>query len=178
MLQRSHLWIIALALAGAGAGMLAGHWLKPQRGGAGYSHVGTLRADYTRPDLDGKPRHAGEWDGKLVVLNFWASWCAPCRTEMPLLDATARRHGGHGLAVVGIAVDEAGATRDFLRENPVGYPILIDDPQMSGELSASYGNNRKVLPYTVLIGRDGRILAQHAGSFDETALESWLKPHL
>ena len=77
-----------------------------------------------------------------------------------------------------LAVDDAAATRDFLKDSPVGYPILVDDPQTGGDLSKMYGNNRSVLPYTVLIGRDGRILAQHFGSFSETALEDWLRPHL
>lgn len=178
-MQRSHVWIVLFALLGATAGMLVGRWFKPASGGGeGYSQIGAPRADFARPDLDGKPRAIADWDGKLVVLNFWASWCAPCRAEMPALDRIARQHADRGLAVIGIAVDEAPATREFLRENAVGYTILVDDPQIGGELSATYGNERKVLPYTVLVGRDGRILAQHFGSFDEAALNAWLRPHL
>jgi len=177
-MRRSPGWIVVLALLGATAGMLAGRWFKPSGGGEGYSQVGAPRAAFVRPDPEGKPHDIAAWDGKLIVLNFWASWCAPCRAEMPALDRIAQRHAGHGVSVIGVAVDEAAATRDFLREHPVGYPILVDDPQTSGELSTSYGNERKVLPYTVLIGRDGRILAQHVGSFDETALDNWLRPHL
>ena len=84
----------------------------------------------------------------------------------------------HVIAVIGVAIDDATATRDFLKDNPVGYPILVDDPQKGSDLSVTFGNNRSVLPYTVLIGRDGRILAQHFGTFSETLLEDWLKPHL
>jgi thiol-disulfide isomerase/thioredoxin len=179
MIQRSHLIIVVLALAGAAAGMFMGQWLQPRpRGGAAYALVGAARADFQRPDAAGQPHRIGEWDGHLVVLNFWASWCGPCRAEMPLLDRTAQRHAGQGLAVIGVAVDDAVATRDFLKDNPVGYPILVDDPQKGSDLSVTFGNNRSVLPYTVLIGRDGRILAQHLGSFSETLLEDWLKPHL
>lgn len=178
MLQRAHLWIVLAALLAAGAGALAGHWLKPQRGGAAYAEVGRLRADFARPDVDGSLRHISEWNGKLVVLNFWASWCAPCRNEMPLLSKVAQREAPHGLAVVGIAVDETAATRDFLADHPVSYPILIDPPASKRDLSSTYGNARRVLPYTVLIGRDGRILAQHFGEFSATALDEWIKPHL
>lgn len=179
MAQRPHLWIVVLALAGAMAGMFAGQWLQPRpRGGAAYALVGAARADFERPDAAGQPHRIAEWDGRLVVLNFWASWCGPCRAEMPLLDRTAQRHAGQGLAVIGVAVDDAAATRDFLKDNPVGYPILVDEPQKGSDLSVTFGNNRSVLPYTVLIGRDGRILAQHFGSFSETLLEDWLKPHL
>jgi len=178
-MRRSPAWIVVLALLAATAGLLAGRWFKPGSGGGeGYSHVGATRAAFVRPDPEGKPRDIGEWNGKLIVLNFWASWCAPCRAEMPVLDRIAQRHAGRGLAVIGIAVDEAAATREFLREHPVGYPILVDDPQTDGNLSTIYGNERKVLPYTVLIGRDGRILAQHFGLFDESALSAWLQPHL
>jgi len=181
MWQRSYLWIVVLALAGAAAGLfvgrITGQWLKP-RGGPAYALVGSARADFERPDAAGRPRRIGEWDGRLVVLNFWASWCGPCREEMPMLDRAAQRHAGQGVAVVGVAVDDAAATRDFLKDNPVGYPILVDEPRNGSDLSVTYGNSRSVLPYTVLIGRDGRVLAQHFGSFSERALEDWLRPHL
>lgn len=178
-IPHSQILIVALALAGAGAGLLAGQWLQPRpRGGATYALVGAARADFARPDVSGQSHRIAEWDGRLVVLNFWASWCGPCRAEMPLLDRTAQRHAGQGLSVVGVAVDEAAATRDFLKDSPVGYPILVDEPVNGSDLSVTYGNNRSVLPYTVLIGRDGRILAQHFGSFSGPALEDWLKPYL
>lgn len=178
MLQRAHLWIVLAALAAAGAGMLAGHWFKPQRGGAAYTEVGRQRVDFARPDLAGSLRHISEWDGKLVVLNFWASWCAPCRSEMPLLSTLAERESARGLAVIGVAVDEVEATRGFLVDHPVKYPILVDPPARARDLSSTYGNVRRVLPYTVLIGRDGRILAQQFGEFDANELDAWIKPYL
>lgn len=179
MSRLSNLWIVLFALGGAAIGVLAGQWLQPHpRGGDAHAMVGAPRVDFARPDVSGQSRHLSEWDGKLVALNFWASWCGPCREEMPLLDRAAQRHAAQGLAVIGVAVDDATATRDFLKERPVGYPILIDEPQNGTDLSATYGNDRNVLPYTVLVGRDGRIVAQHFGSFDETALENWLQPHL
>jgi thiol-disulfide isomerase/thioredoxin len=112
-----------------------------------------------------------------VLVNFWASWCAPCREEMPLLDATQKRLAAKGLQIVGIANDSASATKEFLAKTPVAYPILVDDPE-HGDLSELFGNARDVLPYTVLVGRDGRILARRAGNFSESALDVWLAPHL
>ena len=79
--------------------------------------------------------------------------------------------------MVGIAIDDAGAVRDFLKDSPVRYPILIggdDDPNAS----LLFGDTRSVLPYSVLIGRDGRLLAQRAGSFSASELSNWLQPHL
>ena len=130
------------------------------------------------PDLDGKLQSLSQWRGKVLVLNFWATWCAPCREEMPLLDRTQQRLANKGLQIVGIANDSAAATKEFLGTVPVRYPILIDDPDKGEDLSELFGNARDVLPYTVLIGRDGRILARRPGNFSETALDAWLTPHL
>lgn len=112
-------------------------------------------------------------DGTVKVINFWATWCGPCREEMPLLDRT---RGQNGLEVVGIAVDDASAVKDYLKENPVGYPILIGDDDGNPELL--FGDTRSVLPYSVLIGKDGKLLAQRAGSFTPELLHTWLSNNL
>lgn len=175
--MRTPLLIVALAVAGALLGLATAHWIATPARLEG-AEVGRPRPDFERPDLDGASRRASEWDGRLVLLNFWASWCGPCREEMPLLDRTQRKHAGRGLQVIGIAADSAGATRAFLARFPVAYPILVDDPALGRDVSRDYGNRMNVLPYTVLIGRDGRILAQRAGNFTEARLEEWLAPHL
>jgi thiol-disulfide isomerase/thioredoxin len=181
MFNRTHLLILVLALVGAGAGLFAGRALRPDPRAALNATLtiapGSQRTDATLPGPDGHAQTLSQWDGKLVLLNFWASWCAPCVEEMPLLDRFQQRHATRGLQIVGIASDAAGPTRAFLAEHPVAYPILIDDPER-GDLSRDYGNTHGVLPYSVLIGRDGRILAQHAGNFSERSLQGWLQPHL
>ncbi len=177
--MRSTLLILALALGGGLLGLVASGWLMRAQAPVALAPGDLIqkpRPDFERPDLNGQTRRPAEWDGKLVLLNFWASWCTPCREEMPLLDETQRRHAGKGLQVVGIAADTAEATRTFLDEFPVGYPILVDDPSLGGDVSRDYGNRMNVLPFTVLIGRDGRILAQRAGNFSEASLEEWLAP--
>lgn len=182
MFNRTNLLIVLIAIAGAVGGFFAGGWLRP----APPSHttnpnalkIGDVVPSTQRPDLDGQPHALAEWKGKLVVVNFWASWCGPCREEMPLLDRTQQRLAEKGLQIVGVAFDSAAATKGFLGETPVRYPILIDDPDRNHDLSAEFGNDRGVLPYTVLIGRDGRILARRMGNFTETSLERWLSPYL
>lgn len=182
MFNRTNALILLIAIAGAAGGFLAGGWLKPlppsPHANAHAIKIGDAAPPIERPDLDGKPRSLAEWRGKLVLVNFWASWCGPCREEMPLLDKTQQRFAAKGLQIVGVASDNPAATRNFLDAVPVHYPILIDDPEKGEDLSEAFGNDRDVLPYSVLIGSDGRVLARRAGNFTEAKLEAWLTPYL
>jgi thiol-disulfide isomerase/thioredoxin len=180
VIQRGHLAVLALAVLGALGGLLAGQWLQPRPGApAGAALVGHEAPALRLPDPQGRLRDLGEWKGRLLLVNFWASWCPPCVQEMPLLDRVAKRDAAAGLTVVGVAADGTAATRGFLAAHPVTYPILIDDPDAPGrgrDASEQYGNTRAVLPYSVLVDRSGRIVAQHAGSFTQASLEHWLAP--
>ena len=182
MFNRTNALILLVAIAGAIGGFLAGGWLKPLPSPAhAIPHmlkIGDAVPPVQRPDIDGRPRALAEWRGKLVLVNFWASWCGPCREEMPLLDKTQQRLAAKGFQIVGIASDSVASTRSFLDAVPVHYPILIDDPARGEGLSETFGNDRDVLPYSVLIGADGRILARRAGNFTEAKLEAWLAPYL
>jgi peroxiredoxin len=181
--DRSHLLIVALAVGGALAGLFAGAWLRPTPMPAAASTlaIGSQRPDIGLPDPEGRAQSLAQWDGKLIVVNFWASWCAPCREEMPLLNRTQQRLAARGVQIVGIAADYPAATKAFLARYPVDYPILVDDPDAATnghDVAFTYGNSRSVLPYSVLVGRDGRILAQRFGNFTENSLEQWLAPYL
>jgi thiol-disulfide isomerase/thioredoxin len=179
--NNTNLLIVAIAVLGAMLGFLAGGWMQsPDEGPATRSTmpVGTRRPDLALPDLDQGLRQLSEWDGKLVLLNFWASWCGPCRDEMPLLDAVAKEHAAAGLQVIGVAVDETTAVRAFLAKRPVAYPILIDAPSGAADSSRLFGDDRAVLPYSVLIAPDGRLLTRRFGSFTRATLEDWLAPYL
>ena len=102
----------------------------------------------------------GEADGRVRVIDFWASWCDPCRHQLPLLDRLAREHGPRGLAVYGVAFDEDRAMVEaFLADTPVSFPILWD---RGGErLSAPFAITR--LPTTLLVDRGGRVRSVHLG---------------
>lgn len=183
VINRQNLLIVVLAVVSAGVGLAASIWMRPaprdvavDRGVTALK-VGDQRDDISLPDASGKPQSLAQWDGKLVLINFWASWCGPCREEMPMLDSSRAKYAERGLEVVGIAIEDAAAANRFLEQFPVSYPILINDPTLGADLSIRYGNSRNVLPFNVLIGRDGRIVAQRLGNFDQAGLDAWLAPH-
>src|SRR5215471_12325095 len=132
MFDRSTLIIVAVAILGALLGLLAGGWYERPRelavpAGVTVLHPGDRRVDLQLPEPDGTPRRLSEWDGQLVLVNFWATWCGPCRQEMPLLDRVAAQWSDKGLRVVGVAIDDGNAVRDFLKDSPVKYPILVHE---------------------------------------------------
>ncbi|UPG85278.1 TlpA family protein disulfide reductase [Luteibacter aegosomatis] len=170
-------WIVSLAVAAAAAGLWVEHRRlhPPPPQGVTVADVGDLAADATFLSLDGKARRLSDWRGKRVLLNFWASWCAPCRREMPLLSQAYDRHRGRGVAVVGVAEDTAAGVRGYLADSPVDYPVVIVDADAPGG-SLSFGNTLRVLPYSVLIGEDGRIQRRKIGTFTAPELDDWLGP--
>ena len=121
------------------------------------------------PDLAGEPRTIGDWKGEVLVVNFWATWCPPCREEIPHFVRMQRELGPRGLQFVGIAVDEKEKVRRFVGEHAVNYPILIGQLD-AVELSKMAGNDRGGLPYTLVFDRTGRVVSQHSGRLDEQKL--------
>jgi thiol-disulfide isomerase/thioredoxin len=114
--------------------------------------------------------------GRPRLLNYWASWCGPCRKEMPLLDAFAQSQDGVGVEVVGIALEPAEDALAFLDQVPVRFLLLQETPG-PGDSSVRLGNRRGLLPFTALLDRDGRLLKVHVGPFpSEAAVAAWANP--
>ncbi len=115
--------------------------------------------DFTLKSTQGSNIRLSEHRGEVLLLNFWASWCGPCRQEMPLLDALQQRYGKLGFSVVGVNVDKDSALADkLLKDIPVTFPVLLDN---TGTVSASY--NVSAMPTTVIIDRDGNMRFLHKG---------------
>lgn len=170
-------WIVALAIAGATAGLYVEHRRAnpPPPDGITVAEVGDVAPDVTYVAIDGTPHRLSEWRGRRVLINFWASWCAPCRREMPLLSAASDRDHGRKVAILGVAEDTAADAARYLAERPVNYPVLLVDSDAPGS-SLSFGNTRRVLPYSILIGDDGRILRRKLGGFSAAEIDEWLAP--
>ena len=136
--------------------------------------VGDAMPAIALPGLDGavvdlRTRYAG----KRLLINVWASWCGPCIEEMPELDRFAASQGAEGVQVIGLALDTQDGVRDFLRQVPVRYPIVLDTPGPA-DASVWLGNAKGVLPYTVLVDADGRIARQKIGPFTHGEISGWV----
>jgi thiol-disulfide isomerase/thioredoxin len=152
---------VALAAAGLGAA-LAGRRLGPA--GPADDAV-TLLLGQSLPDAAGAPLALARFAGRPLVVNFWATWCAPCVEEMPELSALHAELSPKGLGMIGIGVDSAARIADFAAKHPVGYPLVVAG--MGGsELARRFGNAAGVLPYTVLIGSGGRVAHRLVGRVD------------
>ena len=125
------------------------------------------------PDLSGREQALGQWKGKVVFVNFWATWCAPCREEMPEFIRAQREFGARGLQFVGIAVDEADKVRQFAAEIGLNYPALLGG-YGAIELSKTLGNRVGALPFTVVVDRAGRIVHTHLGPMKKEQLEAFI----
>jgi thiol-disulfide isomerase/thioredoxin len=110
--------------------------------------------------------------GRPLLLNFWATWCAPCVKEMPMLDRFHREHRARGWQVVGLAVDQMAPVREFLDRLPMSFPIGLAG--MGGvELSRSLGNRNAALPFTIVFDRTGRVLDRKLGAIEAEDLTRW-----
>jgi len=123
------------------------------------------------PDTKGREQSLGQWKGNVLVVNFWATWCAPCREEMPEFVKAQRDLGGKGLQIVGIAIDQADKVEAFATELGLNYPSLVGGFGAS-ELSKTMGNRLGALPFTVVVDRAGRIAHTQLGPLKPADLRS------
>jgi thiol-disulfide isomerase/thioredoxin len=166
---------LGLAIARHGPGPLArtllGQWLERA------SQLGTLGdpvARFAVTGFDGQARTLPE-PGKPVLINYWASWCGPCRQELPLLTAFAAEQGASGVQVVGIALEEPDPARAFLATAPVGFATAWEVPTPE-DSSVALGNVHGILPFSVLVDGEGRLRARRIGAFTDAAdLRAWVE---
>lgn len=146
--------------------------VKPEPGVEGAA-VGDPQPGFRHDNLEGIPVSVEEFDGQALLVNFWATWCAPCRREMPVLQSASDRHAGQ-LTVVGIALDEIEPVRVFVDDLGIDYPVLVGSSAEVMDTQSAWGNGAGVLPYTVLVDTDGIIRWQHYGEVTAEELDEVL----
>ena len=160
MPQRAILLIAALTLAAGVAGFLAGHQTNQQvivkSQAQATEIVGQALPDFEAADLNDTLRSIREWEGQVLLINFWATWCAPCRREMPDLMALHDELAGQA-TVIGIALDYPEAVKDYVEELGIDYPILIADDLAGTRIVRKLGNTNGLLPYSVFVDRQGMV---------------------
>jgi thiol-disulfide isomerase/thioredoxin len=128
-------------------------------------------------DLDGQMHSLSEWRGQVVVLNFWATWCPPCREEMPEFVRLQQELEGRGLRFVGVAIDDPAEVADYLKAHPVNYPILIGG-EGAPEWADRLGNRLSALPFSAVFDRVGRLVHTQTGIFDREQVLEVVRPLL
>lgn len=163
---------ISICTAILGERWLAGDPLMASKGQVSGSQLSTL-PDFSLPDLSGREVASGGWLGRILVINYWASWCPPCIREMPMLIRAQEALESQGLQVVGIAIDRAEDAQKFVTQYPVNYPVLIGNPE-AVELSRRLGNRLQGLPFTVIFDRHGRRVFSRTGELSAEDLKTQL----
>jgi len=126
--------------------------------------------EFSLGDRSGKTVPIASFAGKSLIINFWATWCAPCRSEIPLLETLQAEWAGRGASVVGIAVDHRDAVLEFADRFKIGYPLLIGE-QDALDAAASFGVTSPVFPFTVFTDRRGEVVALFIGELHKPQAE-------
>jgi peroxiredoxin len=177
-MKNALIFIAAIVIAG-GTGFALQRYLaenQPKAKPQANPIIGQTRPEFAMKDLDGELRNIKDWDGKVVLLNFWATWCPPCIKEIPLFVELQNTYSDQGFQVIGIAIDDEDAVRAFADDMGINYPIMVSELEAI-ELSRRYGNRIGGLPYSVIINRKGEISHTITGDVDKIKAEKILKEH-
>ena len=156
-------------------GALVVHYAVRHRGATAVATSATAQhlpaPDFTLPQLDGHDLRLSSYRGKVVLLDFWATWCDPCREEIPHLVELQQRYGESGLQIIGVSMDDSSdPVRPFSQQFHMNYPIVMGTAQTGAMYGGILG-----LPIAFLIGRDGRIYAKHIGATSAEVFEKEIK---
>ena len=164
--------IIIAAVLALGGGILARGLLSP----AEQTSPAPL-PDFNLADVSGNQHNISEWQGKIRVINFWATWCPPCLKEIPEFMALQKQYADKGLQFIGIAIDDQEAVEEFLATTKINYPILIGG--INGiALAQQLGNKFDAVPFTLVVNREGQIIHRQPGEFSREQIMAVISPLL
>ncbi len=168
MNRRQWMMICGISLLALLAGIFSSHWISQ----TGLASDPSIKAFFANPwqSPDGKSVYSENWRGKVLVVNFWASWCPPCVEEMPTLDKIAQEYASKNVLIVGIGIDSPSNIREFLGKTPVSYPIVVGGLEGSN-LAKQMGNSQGALPYTIIINQKGKAIYAKLGKISEEELK-------
>ncbi len=126
--------------------------------------------EFSLPDTAGKQHPISEWKDKIRVINFWATWCPPCREELPALVELQKQYADKNLQFIGIAIDDAEPVTQFLSNMNINYPMLIA-AQSGIELAYNLGNFASAIPYTIIVDKGSKVVFQHSGEISKAQLQ-------
>lgn len=132
--------------------------------------IGQTRPAFSLQDQTGKLRNINEWDGQVLLVNFWATWCPPCRKEIPGFIALQAQYKKSGLQVIGVAVDQAKHVIEYSERIGMNYPAMAGEIA-AAEIARRYGNGSGALPFTAFVGRDGKIARVKTGEISQQEAE-------
>jgi thiol-disulfide isomerase/thioredoxin len=174
--RRNALVAIVVVLAG-GAGFALQRALRPESAARASGNAVAALFKLQLPDLAGRQQSFVQWRGRLLLVNFWATWCEPCREEVPALVRLQAKYGDKSVQLVGISIDSVDKISDFASKFAVNYPLTVGGLE-SIDLARQLGNRAGALPFTVLISPHGQLIASHLGGMNDRSLSEFVLPHL
>ena len=165
--------ITVIAIAGT-SGFLLQQFLASEKPTVPNSaFIGHPAQEFSMRDLEGNIRNITDWKGKVVLLNFWATWCPPCLREIPDFIELQNKYKNSDFQIIGIAIDNIDAVKTFATENAMNYPVIPAETEAI-ELGQRYGNTIGALPYSVFINRNGDVTHTIVGELDKITAEKIL----
>ncbi len=166
--------VVGVALLAIAAGIGAQLWLLSP---SGQARAAERLQNLVLSDPAGRSQNLSQWNGRIRIINFWATWCEPCREEVPALVRIRSKYATNGVEIIGIALDSAEKVAEFAREFSIQYPLVLGGVELI-DITRGLGNRAGGLPFTLLLDREGAVVATRLGGLDDAQLESWLRPLL
>lgn len=180
-MNRTVRFFLGVALGGIIAGVvgfgLYSHYYGKSFGNSNVADQ-TLPANVVLTDLSGHEHKLSQWRGHLLLINFWATWCGPCKKEIPILAKAQKQYGARGFQIIGPAVDDPSTVRQEAKLLGIDYPVMVGTPEQMISLMNTLGNQPGGLPFSVLVSADGHIIQRHLGEFGRKELNSLIQQNL